>query len=308
MDTVSSSGNAKPLIAVIAVNFIWGFDFIAIDYMMDYVSAPVFTLVRTGIGAILLTVICLIVKKGIKIKKEDLLRVFISGAIGMGIYFTAECAGTGLTSAAFSSLIMATVPVFGLFSDRIFFGGKITPVKIACVIASVIGVYFLVAGEPMGINLKGFGIMILAALLWSTYLVVVKPLNDKYDLLTLMTGIFISGFIVEIPLTLISHPVISEINFTPVGIAVTIATTLICIIAGEFGYVYGVGKLSITMVSIFENVLPLVSVIFSFIIFGTSLTWVQIIGGAIIMIAVTLLALNEQGDEESLPDANPDFN
>ena len=94
-----------PLIAIIGVNFIWGFDFIAIEYMMHYVSPAVFTLARLAIGSILLTVCCFIFKKGIHIKKEDMPRIFISGSVGLALYFTVEHLGTALTSASFSSII-----------------------------------------------------------------------------------------------------------------------------------------------------------------------------------------------------------
>ena len=210
----------------------------------------------------------------------------------MALYFTVENLGTGLTGASFSSLIMATVPVFGLIGDRIFFGRKITLIKVGCVLASIVGVYLLVSGEPMGVNLKGTLVMLAAALLWTFYITYVKPLYDKYDLLTLITGLFIAGTIVEIPLAIFTpNPMM---DFTPTGWVITVATALICVIIGEFGYVFAIGKLSITMVSIFENVLPLTAVLFSLILFGTMLSGMQLIGGVIIMAAVTVLALKEE--------------
>lgn len=290
----------KPLLAIIGVNFIWGFDFIAIEYMMDFMSPAIFTLIRLIIGSVILTACVFIFKGGLHIKREDLLRVFISGAVGMGIYFTVENLGTGLTSASFSSLIMATVPVFGMIGDRIFFGNKITPLKIVCILASILGVYLLVSGEPMGISMLGFIAMLGAAVIWTFYIVYVKPLYDKYDLLTLLTGLFLSGLIVQIPIAAISQGIShAPIVVTPMGILVTIATAIICIIIGEFGYIYAVGGLSTTLVSAFENVLPLTTVIFSLFIFGTMLTGSQIVGGIIIMVSVTAIAFLENKNDES---------
>ncbi len=283
----------KPLLAIIAVNFIWGLDFIVIEYMMEYVSPAIFTLSRLIIGTVVLLAIVFIKHKGLHIKKEDWPRVFISGGVGMALYFTVENLGTGMTSASFSSLIMATVPVFGMIGDRIFYGNKITGIKVACVIASIIGVYLLVSGEPMGMNLAGTGIMLTAALLWTFYIAYVKPLYDKYDLITLLAGLFVSGLIVEIPLAVFAPD--PMMNFTSTGVLLTVGSALICIIIGEFGYVYAIGKLSVTMVSIFENVLPLTAVLFSLILFGTMLSGIQMIGGIVIMAAVTVMALKDKG-------------
>ncbi len=213
----------------------------------------------------------------------------------MAIYFTVENLGTGLTGAAFSSLIMATVPVFGMIGDRIFFGNRITPLKILCIAISILGVYLLVSGEPMGINVLGTVAMFVAAIVWTFYIVYVKPLYEKLDLLTLLTGLFLSGLIVELPIAAISQAIThAAIEFTPAGILITIATAIVCIIIGEFGYIYAVGRLSTTLVSAFENVLPLTTVIFSLIIFGTMLTGSQIAGGLLIMAAVTAIALIEK--------------
>jgi len=290
--------NTKPLLAIIGVNFIWGFDFIAIEYMMGFLSPAMFTFVRLVIGTVLLIACSLIFRGGLHIKREDMPRIFLSGAIGMSVYFTIENLGTGLTSASFSSLIMATVPIFGMIGDRIIYGNKITPLKVVCILASILGVYLLVSGEPMGLNAVGVLAMFAAAISWTIYIVIVKPLYDKYDLLTLLTGLFLSGLIVQTPVVIVSQTVShAGLTVTPMGVLVTLATAIVCIIIGEFGYIYAVGKLSTTLVAAFENVLPVTAVIFSIFIFGKILTATQIVGGLIILLSVTAIAFLERNKE-----------
>ncbi len=286
-----SKTSSKPLLVIIAVNFLWGIDFIAIEYMMHFMSPAVFTMCRLAIGAVLLLAACFIVNGGLHIQKQDVRHVFIAGAVGMSLYFTIENLGTGLTSASFSSLIMATVPIFGMVGDRLVFGSKITPLKVVCILVSILGVYLLVCGEPMGISPLGLAAMFAAAILWAFYIVYTKKLFDKYDLLTLLTGLFVSGVIVQIPLTVISQGIThSPTTITLMGILVTIATAILCIIIGQFGYVYAIGHLSPTVVSAFENVLPVTTVVLSIFIFGKMLTGLQIIGAFLIMLSVTVIA------------------
>jgi len=147
--------NLKPLMVIISVNFLWGIDFIAIEYMMRFMSPAVFTLCRLAIGTVILLVACFLLRGGLRIQRQDMLRILIAGGIGMSLYFTLENLGTGLTSASFSSLIMATVPIFGLIGDRIVYGNRITPLKVVCVLGSILGVYMLVRGEPMGVKRTG---------------------------------------------------------------------------------------------------------------------------------------------------------
>ena len=283
---------AGPLLAIIGVNVIWGIDFIAIEYMMHYMSPAVFTFCRLAIGALLLLIASLLLRGGLHIQRQDRLRVFIAGGVGMSLYFTIENLGTGLTSASFSALIMATVPIFGMIGDRLVYGNRITPLKVVCILASIAGVYLLVRGEPMGISPLGLAAMFAAAILWAFYIVYTKTLFDKYDLLTLLTGLFVSGLIVQIPLTAISQGIShAPITVTMTGILVTVATAVICIIIGQFGYVYAIGHLSPTVVSAFENVLPVTTVVLSIFIFGKLLTGLQLIGAVLIMLAVTVIAI-----------------
>lgn len=286
------NASLRPLILLIGVNFLWGIDFIAIEYMMHYMSPAVFTLCRLAIGALLLLIACFLLRGGLRIQRQDMLKVFIAGAVGMSLYFTIENLGTGLTSASFSALIMATVPIFGMIGDRLVYGNRITPLKVICILASIAGVYLLVRGEPMGISPLGLAAMFAAAILWAFYIVYTKTLFDKYDLLTLLTGLFVSGVIVQIPLTVISQGIShAPLTITGTGVLVTIATAIICIIIGQFGYVYAIGHLSPTVVSAFENVLPVTTVVLSIFIFGKLLTGLQMIGAILIMLAVTVIAL-----------------
>ena len=289
----------RPLLVIIGVNFLWGIDFIAIEYMMHYMSPAVFTLCRLAIGAVLLLAVCFPSRGGLHIKRQDMPRVFIAGGVGMALYFSIENLGTGLTSASFSSLIMATVPIFGMIGDRIVYGNRITPLKVICILASILGVYLLVSGEPMGISPLGLAAMFTAAILWAFYIVYTKTLFDKYDLLTLLAGMFAAGAIVQIPLTVISQAAThAPVVLTQTGILLTVVTAIVCIIIGQFGYVYAIGNLSPTVVSAFENVLPVTTVVLSIFIFGKMLTAPQLIGAVLIMASVTVIALKSEENNQ----------
>ena len=293
-EEVMTKSTLKPLLAIIATNFLWGLDFIVIDYMMDYVSAPIFTLVRIIVSLLILLPMVFITKKGLHIDRADIPKFLAAGITGMSLYFTVEHAGTGLTSASFSALIMATVPVFGIIGDKIFFGNKITPFKIICIIISIAGVYLLVSGEPMGISVLGFIAMVAAAILWTAYLVLAKPISEKYDLATLLCGLMLSALAFQIPVAVISQTVApAHIEITPTGIIVTVLSAIVCITIGDVLDMYAVAGLSTTVVSAFENVLPVTTVIFSFIIFGAMLTGMQIIGGILILASVTAITLTD---------------
>lgn len=275
---------------MLTVLVIWGFDFIAIEYMMQYASAGTYTLIRLMIGSTVLTVIAFVKKGGIKIEKSDWLRVAICGITAMSLYFTLENFGIKLTSASFGSLILATVPIFGMVGDRIVYNRKITVTKLVCIISSIVGVYLLVAGDFSYSRLAGLAFVLTAAILWAFQIIYVKPLCGKYDMLTILSGMFLSGMLFQVPITLITG---FEFEATAMSIGVTVLTTIVCLVIGEAGYLYAVGNLPVTTVASFENFIPVITILLSFIIYGTTLTFVQFFGAAIIISAVMFIAVRE---------------
>ena len=104
----------------------------------------------------------------------------------------------------------------------------------------------------------------------------------------------LSALAFQIPVAVISQTVApAHIEITPTGIIVTVLSAIVCITIGDVLDMYAVAGLSTTVVSAFENVLPVTTVIFSFIIFGAMLTGMQIIGGILILASVTAITMTD---------------
>lgn len=300
--------NKKALLALLTVLFMWGFDFIALEFLTKYISPTLITLIRISICGIIMLIYIFAKEKGLHIKKEDWPRVFLCGSMGLSFYFTLETIGVEQTSASMASLIMATVPVFGALADKFIYGNKFTVIKVLGIAGSICGVALLVGGSGgiMGSSLSGILIMLLGAIAWTFFIVYTKPLYDKYSLPTLLTGFFISGAIVSVPLLfIVEHPIIFEP--TPAALLVLIVTSIVCILIGEFLYVTAIGKLSVTLVSLSENVLPLVTVTFSWVIFGTILTPIQFLGGGIIIISVSVITIFDSSGSDNKEEEEDDL-
>jgi drug/metabolite transporter (DMT)-like permease len=209
----------------------------------------------------------------------------------MSLYYTLEGFAFTMISASMGSLLLATIPIFGIAADRLLFKRKITKVKIICIFVSIAGVYLVVSGDLSASKLIGLGIMVICAILWTFQIIVIKPLHDRYDLLTILTGTFISGFIMQIPLTLLTG---THAEFTPDGVAIMLFTTVFCLVVAQAGYVFAIKHLSVTIVSAFENMLPVITIALSFVMYGTMLSPVQLAGAALIISSVTILVVKDQ--------------
>jgi drug/metabolite transporter (DMT)-like permease len=259
--------------------------------MMQYMDSGMYTLIRLLLGSVILLIACKVKNGGLKIARNDLLRFFLCGASAMSLYYTLEGFAFTMISASMGSLLLATIPIFGIAADRLLFKRKITKVKIICIFVSIAGVYLVVSGDLSASKLIGLGIMVICAILWTFQIIVIKPLHDRYDLLTILTGTFISGFIMQIPLTLLTG---THAEFTPDGVEIMLFTTVFCLVVAQAGYVFAIKHLSVTIVSAFENMLPVITIALSFVMYGTMLSPVQLAGAALIISSVTILVVKDQ--------------
>ena len=67
---------------------------------------------------------------------------------------------------------------------------------------------------------------------------------------------------------------------------------IFCSATGYFLYIYALDKLGVTTTILFVNLVPIVTVITSFILLHEKVTFIQLIGGAIIIFSVYMVTLN----------------
>lgn len=296
--TQKKDSKILPLLAAFYLPFAGGFDFVFIEYMLHYIDSVTLVCMRLIIVAILMHIAHRVVQGPFRVEKGDLLRFLIAGGLGTGVYYIFEAIGIGMTSAALSSIILAMVPLFGLFGDRILYGTKITKLKLIGVIVSIIGVVIIVFGAGNGEvsgTMLGIALLFLAAVFWAIYIILGKPLNGKYSSMTVTTAMFSAGALVDIPIFLLYEPE-NILNIGMKNALLTILFAVICIGLANLLYMYGVGKLPIIVSSILMNVLPVVTIIVSWIVFHESLTALQLFGGALIIASVIAITLEKPTD------------
>ncbi|MCR5033976.1 MAG: DMT family transporter [Clostridia bacterium] len=292
---MNAEKNSKilPLAAALYLPLSGGFDFVFIEYILKYIDSVTLVCVRLIVVSLLLHLAHRVMQGPFRVEKGDMLRFLIAGGLGTGVYYIFEAIGIGMTSAALSSIILAMVPLFGLFGDRIANGTAITVRKLIGVTVSIIGVIIIVFGagsSEISGTLLGVGLLFMAAIFWALYILIAKPLNGTYSTMTVTTGVFSAGAIVDIPIFFLYKPS-NILTLSPGNFFLIILFAVICIGLANLLYMYGVGKLPIIVSSILMNVLPVVTVIVSWIVFHETLTALQLFGGALIIASVIVITV-----------------
>ena len=155
-------------VLLVVVVLTWGANFGIVKSAFDTVPPLLFGALRFSMMGILLLAFAFWREKEIRIQKEDLRKILMVGALGLGLYQVLWSLGLSLTSPSNSALILSTQPLLGtLYID-------------------------LIKKEPVG-RQQYWGMLLALA---GVVLVILKPTAKLHfsletlpgDLLTLMAG------------------------------------------------------------------------------------------------------------------------
>lgn len=191
----------KAHFALLGANIIYGANYlIAKGVMPNKIGPSAFIFVRV-LGAILLF---WLLKTTIKeqIEKKDYPRLLLCGLLGVATNQLLFFHGLNLTSPIDASIIITSIPVMVLIFSAIILKEKITSNKILGLIIGGIGAVLLISyGNTSGgtSSILGNLFIFLNACSYGLYLVIVKPLMKKYNSLTVISWVFLFGFLFVFP-------------------------------------------------------------------------------------------------------------
>ncbi|MBT8318014.1 MAG: DMT family transporter [Lutibacter sp.] len=196
-----SKNKQKAYIALLGANIIYGANFlIAKGIMPDKMGPSALVLLRVIGASIMFWIVKQFVKE--KVDKKDFLLLIICGLLGISTNMLLFFHGLSLTSPIDASIIMTTTPVIVLILSAIILKEKITLNKYIGISIGAIGAFLLVwFGKNSGGTSSFLGnlFIFLNACSYALYLVLVKPLMKKYKAITVISWVFLFGFIFVLP-------------------------------------------------------------------------------------------------------------
>ena len=140
-----------------------------------------------------------------KVESSDLPRFAACGLAGVAVNQLCFFNGLAITSPVHAALIMSVNPIFVLIASYFILGIAITRRKILGIALGAIGatsLLLLSSGSEIsmsGDSLEGDILILINALSYGVYLVLVKPLMKKYKPLTVIAWVFLFGALVAVP-------------------------------------------------------------------------------------------------------------
>jgi drug/metabolite transporter (DMT)-like permease len=191
----------KAHIALLSANIIYGANYlIAKGVMPDKIGPAAFVFLRIVGAGLLFWFIKLYIKE--KVDTKDFPRLVLCGFLGVATNQLLFFHGLNLTSPIDASIIITAIPIVAVVFGSILLKEKITKNKLLGITIGGAGAVVLIAygNQSEGTSsLLGNLFIFINAIAFGLYLVLVKPLMKKYNSITIVSWVFLFGFICMFP-------------------------------------------------------------------------------------------------------------
>ena len=251
-------------IALFTVGVIYALNyFIAKGLMPDKIGPSGFIVLRVLGGVAMFFAVRLFVKWE-RVERDEMMRLALCGFTGVAINQLCFFNGLALTSPLHASLIMTIIPIFVLVASAVILGTSITGRKLGGVTLGGLGaaaLLLLSSGEEaanVASSLEGDLLILVNALSYGVYLVVVKPLMAKYKPITVISWVFLFGSLFAIPAGYnqvidIDWTIFNTVDYWAIAYVI-IGTTFLAYLLN----IYALHTVEPTVVSIYIYLQPLI--------------------------------------------------
>ena len=282
-------------ISLFVANLIYAINYtFAKDVMPNFIQPSGFILLRV-IGAVTLFSLVYFLFMNEKVDKKDILRLAICGVFGVAINQLLFFEGLNLTTPINAAIIMTINPVLVLMMSSLILFEKINIRKGIGIALGLVGASTLIInGGDLSSNtgyMLGNMFIFINAASYGLYLVLVKPLMQKYHPITVMFYVFSFGLLYVLPfgyseLTAVqwdsfSSKIIWEVVF------VVVCTTVIAYFLNS----YALKSLNPSTVSIYIYLQPVLATLFAIFRGSDFLDEIKIISALIIFFGVYLVSV-----------------
>ena len=265
---------------------------IAKGVMPDYVQPFGFIIFRVSGAAFLFWLLSFFGPKE-KIDKKDYLRMLVCAILGMGINMLVFFKGLALSTPINSAVLVTTTPIIVLILSSIFIKEKIKGRKILGITIGLLGALGLILfsseirQDAPNIPMGNF-LILMNSVFYGSYLIIVRPLLDKYHPLTFMKWLFTIGIFLVLPF---GYQEFTEIDFNNLPMEAILSIVFVVVGTTFCTYLFNIfalTQLKASTLSAFVYVQPLIGILYATATGKDSLTTLKILAACLVLVGVYL--------------------
>ena len=271
----------------------WGISFILTKELFlteEHMTVTTLITLRLAIATAVMLPTLMLTRRLQRIRRQDIKWFLLLAFCEPFIYHLCETSGVQLVSGSLASVVIATIPLFVPFGMWFAYRRRISTQLIIGVVLSLAGVgIMLVGGDELSGNLKGMLFLSGAVAIAVVYTLLLVKVVDHYHPIVVTTWQNIIGLAYFLPLTLVfDGGALPLLSWSPKMLLIILVLGICCSTLAYAGYNYGVRTLGASEACIFNNAIPIFSLIAAVIIGQESFSWIKILGIVIVVSGVIL--------------------
>lgn len=280
---------------MVFVNVMWGLSFIASKHAMNAGFTPMMlALFRYIVASACLVPITLITEKRLRLRRQDIIPMLLSGLTGITFYYFFEYHGIQRTSTVNASLILAAIPILTMLAEAVVYRTRLRPAQIAGSVISMVGVgMILFSGSNEGqASIVGDLLIMGASVVWVLYIFISRRLRGQYTSLGMNSWQALTALVTLLPLAVTEECNLAAIPWD--GWAAMAVLAVIC--SAWCYYLYGNALYAMSPLAsaIFINLIPLTTMVGGVVLLGEKLTWLTVVGGAMVIGSIFLVNMRSK--------------
>jgi drug/metabolite transporter (DMT)-like permease len=276
---------------VLGVMVLWAGNFIVVKSAVGVLPPVGFTFLRFTLVSATLFLLLRWREGSVGLPRRDRLAIMGFGALGFGVYQILWTTGLQTVPAGDSALIIAATPVLVALIAVVAGTDVLTPVKLAGVLVSFVGVAIVIAsgqGLTLGGEIGGEAMTLLAALLWSIYTAYATPYVRRYSPLRATAWSALAGTLVLAPIGIFQLSGVDTATLEPAVLAAILYSGMLSSGVSNVVVMNGVKVVGPTRTAALQFLVPALAVVLAAVFLNEAIRAGQIVGGVVIVGGVLL--------------------
>lgn len=277
----------------------WGISFIMTKELFlteEHMTVTVLITIRLAIASAVMLPLLALTHQLQRIRREDIKWFLLLALCEPFIYHLCETNGVRLVSGSLASVVIATIPLFVPFGMWAAYRQRLRMPLLVGIVLSLAGVIImLLGGEGLSGNLQGLLFLGGAVVIAVVYTLLLVKVVDHYSPLVVTTWQNVIGLVYFLPLMLtFDGATLPLLSWSPKMLLLLMVLGLFCSTLAYAGYNYGVRNLGASEACIFNNAIPIFSLIAAVLIGQEQFSWSKAAGILIVVTGVVIAQLPDR--------------
>jgi len=280
-------------LSLLCIAFVWALNFSVVKASLAEIDPYIFNSLRFILASSFIWIVLIRKKEWFSVDKKDWLPLVALGLLGNFLYQWLFIAGIDLTFAANAAVMLGTIPIWVAIFAHFLSIELLNKLKGTGVVFAFIGVTFIVV---YGENPISFGsdtflgdiTIVTAAVVFAIFTIISKSYLTRYTPLQYSAIMTTVG---AVSLTLLAIPFASPTDWNDVSAIAyggVFFSGLLAIGVAFLVWNNGIQKVGAVRTATYQNLVPVLGLLFGILLLGESLQTLQYLGSAIVIAGILM--------------------